>query len=89
MDPWEKRRLRLLYELRRRGDGVLELAAAALDLDPGSPIFEHLKQELVNKQEMELVAVPEGIYSDQEFYRTTLKGEQRLQEAGDAIFNDN
>ena len=89
MDPWTKNRLRLLHELRQRGDGVLELAAMALGLDPNGPIFQRLKQELENQGEIELVEVPAGIYSDPEFYRVTLKGEQRLHEVGDEIFNDN
>ena len=90
MDPWEKRRLRLLYELhQRQEEGVLEVAAMALGYDPNGPIFQHLKHELENQGEIELVEVPAGIYSDPEFYRVTLKGEQRLHEVGDEIFNDN
>ena len=87
MNIWEKRRLRLLYELRQRGDGVLELAAAALNLDPDGPVFSYLKQELKTKREIELVDVPAGI--DQELYRVTPKGEDNLLAAGDEIFNDN
>jgi hypothetical protein len=82
MDPWEKRRLRLLYELHQRGDGVLDLAGASLGLDPKGPMFKYLKRELEKEEEINQVYVADEVPFDQELYRVTPQGRTKATRGG-------